>query len=344
MASVLVTGGSGFFGGVLKRRLLAERFTCVSLDLHPDQDAHPLLVSVQGDVLDATLLDSLFRLHRFSAVFHCAAMLAHDVSDRALLWHSNVTGTERVAEAALRHGRPRIVFISSNCLWATPFARSVLEDDAPAPKEIYGRSKWAAEQALTRIAGDDAVVLRTPTIIGSGRLGLLSILFDFILEGRRVWVVGRGDNRYQFVYAPDLADACLLALSPHARGIFNVGSDHVPTVRETYEYVIGRAGSPSKVIPLPRRLSVAAMRLAHMLGLSPLGPYQYRMIAESFEFDTSKIKRTLGWQPTLTNGQMLFEAFDYYRTHLADIGQGGDVSAHRQRARMGIIHLLKQLS
>src|SRR5947199_9243528 len=78
MASVLVTGGSGFFGGVLKRRLLSERFKCVNLDLHPDPDLNPQLVSVQGDVLDAPLVDSLFRLHRFSAVFHCAAMLAQD--------------------------------------------------------------------------------------------------------------------------------------------------------------------------------------------------------------------------------------------------------------------------
>jgi len=195
-----------------------------------------------------------------------------------------------------------------------------------------------------RIAGDDAVVLRTPTIIGSGRLGLLSILFDFILEGRRVWVVGRGDNRYQFVYAPDLADACLLALSPHARGIFNVGSDHVPTVRETYEYVIARAESASRVTPLPRRLTVGAMRLAHMLGLSPLGPYQYRMIAESFIFDTAKIQRALGWRPTLTNGEMLFEAFDYYRTHAGDIARRTAASPHRQPARMGVIRLLKQLS
>lgn len=345
MGFVLVTGGSGFFGGVLKRRLLGDGFGCVSLDLHADTDAHPSLVSVRGDVRDAALLDRLFQRYRFSAVFHCAAMLAHDARDRALLWSCNVEGTERLAEAANRHGRPRMVFISSNCLWTSPFDRPVTEEDEPNPREIYGRSKWTAEQRVMRIGGGgNVVILRCPTIIGPGRLGLLSILFDFVLEGRRVWVVGQGDNRYQFVYAPDLAHACVLALAPQASGIFNVGSDTVPTLRETYQYVIDRAGTGATVASLPRGVTQALMRVAHFAGVSPLGPYQYRMIAESFAFDTTKIKTTLGWQPTLTNGEMLFEAFDYYRSHKKDIADRSDVSAHKQRARMGIIRLLKQLS
>jgi nucleoside-diphosphate-sugar epimerase len=345
MEFVLVTGGSGFFGGVLKRRLLEEGVGCVSLDLHPDTDAHPSLVSIRGDVRDQELLDRLFHRFHFSAVFHCAALLAHDVRDRELLWSSNVEGTERVAEAAVRHHHPRVVFISSNCLWASPFNRPVTETDQPEPHEIYGRSKWAAEQGLTRItAGHNLVILRTPTIIGPGRLGLLSILFDFILEGRRVWVVGRGTNRYQFVYARDLADACLLALAPHANGIFNVGSDHVPTLRDTYQHVIDRAGTRARVASLPAGLTLPIMRAAHFAGLSPLGPYQYRMIAESFEFDTQKIKTTLGWKPTRTNGEMLFEALDYYRAHRSELTDPSTLSAHRQPARMGIIRLLKQLS
>lgn len=344
MASVFVTGGSGFFGGVLKRRLLADGFNCVNLDLYQDPDTHASLVSVRGDVRDEALVDSLFERHQFSAVFHCAALLAHDVTDRALLWDCNVRGTETVAVAARRR-RARVVFISSNCLWASPFNRPVTENDAPAPKEIYGRSKWAAEQALMRVSGgDNVVIVRTPTIIGAGRLGLLSILFDFILEGRRVWVVGRGDNRYQFVYAPDLADACVRALAPHAQGTFNVGSDDVPTLRDTYQYVIDRAATGATVASLPQQLTLGMMRLAYAAGVSPLGPYQYRMIAESFVFDTSKIKAALGWQPTLTNGGMLFEAFDYYRDHLADIQHRSEVPAHTQRARMGIIRLLKRLS
>jgi nucleoside-diphosphate-sugar epimerase len=289
-------------------------------------------------------VERLFVEHQVSAVFHCAALLAHDVRSPDLLWRCNVTGTDCVARAAVRHGA-RIVFVSSNCLWADPFERPVREDDEPQPREVYGWSKWAAELLIMSIAaGRNVVILRTPTILASGRLGLLSILFDFILEGRRVWVVGTGDNRYQFVYAHDLADACVRAADSSATGIFNVGSDNVPTLRDTYQYVIDRAQTGARVTSLPPWPTLQLMRLAHAMGVSPLGPYQYRMIAESFCFDTTKIKATLGWQPTLTNGEMLFEAFDYYRTHLHDIVSRSKVSAHKQRAHLGVIRLLKMMS
>jgi nucleoside-diphosphate-sugar epimerase len=345
MSAVLITGGSGFFGGLLKCRLLADGFDCVNVDLQPDPVRHRALVSIRGDIRDTPLLERLFATYGFSAVFHCAAILAHDIAQHAALWTSNVVATGAIARLAEQYEVPRVVYISSNCLWTAPFDRPVREDDVPAPREIYGASKWAAEQALvSSCAPGQLVIIRTPTIIASGRIGLLSILFDFVLEGRRVWVVGDGRNRYQFVYGPDLADACVRALSPEAHGIFNVGSTRVPTLRDTYQHVIDRAGTAAHVASLPRGPTLALMRLAHRLRLSPLGPYQYRMIAESFEFDTTKVERTLGWRPTLTNGEMLFEAFDYYRRHADEIRRRETMSIHQQRARMGVIRVLKQFS
>ncbi len=52
MPEVLVTGGSGFFGGVLKRQLLADGFAVTNIDLVPDPDRHPALTSIQGDLRD----------------------------------------------------------------------------------------------------------------------------------------------------------------------------------------------------------------------------------------------------------------------------------------------------
>jgi nucleoside-diphosphate-sugar epimerase len=340
-----VTGGAGFFGELLKNRLLDRGVQCVSVDLQPDDTRHPLLTSVRGDIRDASVIEPLFSRYRFDCIYHCAAILAHAAADRDFLWSCNVDGTAKIADLAKRYQVPKIVFISSNCLWADPFNRSVTEEDRPSPREIYGLSKWEAENVLlSERGGSRVVILRTPTIIGEGRLGLLSILFEFILEGRRVWVVGSGENRYQFIYAPDLVEACLRAAEADVEGIFNVGSDDVGTLRETYEAVIDRAGTRARVASLPPWPTLPLMRAVYALGLSPLGPYQYRMIAESFVFDTTKIKRTLGWAPTKTNGEMLFEAFDYYRRHKAEIEARTSVSAHKQAAPMGVIRLLKWMS
>ena len=345
MAEVLITGGSGFFGGVLKRRLLAEGFRCVNIDLVPDIDRHENLESIQGDLRDKDLLASIFETHKFAAVFHVAAMLAHDQVDEKLLWSSNVDGTRNIADACLESGVPTLVFISTNCLWASNLGHAVAEDEHPQPIEIYGRSKLAAEEVLAEYRDQlNIITLRCPTIIDSGRLGLLAILFEFIQDGKKVWVVGGGANRYQFIYAEDLATACLLAMNyPHS-DIFHIGSDNVHSLRAVYDAVITEAKSKSRVASLPKGPTIAAMKLAHRLKISPLGPYHYQMIAEDFLFDTAKIKARLGWSPTLTNEQMLVRAYRYYASQRNEIHARRDVSAHSKPASMGVIRLLKWIS
>src|SRR5579859_7809858 len=122
MTEILVTGGAGFFGGILKRRLLSEGHRCVSIDLQSDDDLSPNLTSIQGDIRDRATIDQLFVQHQFTSVFHCAAILAHAKHAASFLWSSNVEGTRIVAEAARQHHAERIVFTSSNCLWGQSFA------------------------------------------------------------------------------------------------------------------------------------------------------------------------------------------------------------------------------
>jgi UDP-glucose 4-epimerase len=343
--TLLITGGSGFFGGLLKKRLLDEGHFCVNIDLEADDFSHPRLTSIQGDIREEGLLEAVFAQHPFHAIFHCAAILAHEVKDKDFLWSCNVEGTRHVAAAARKHGIRQVIYTSSNCLWGHNFGRPVLESDEPKPVEIYGKSKWEGEKILRAYQDHfDVVIFRCPTIMDSGRLGLLAILFEFIDEGRRVWTVGGGRNRYQFIYAQDLIDACLSALTYEGSEVFNIGSDDVKTFREVYEYVIGKAATGARVAALPRKPTILAMRVAHALGLSPLGPYQYKMIAEDFVFDTTKIKQALHWAPTLTNEEMLYRAYAYYHEHREAIAKRTGVSAHKKAARMGVIRLLKCLS
>jgi UDP-glucose 4-epimerase len=344
-APVLITGGAGFFGSILTRRLLDEGYDCVAIDLRDMEFRDDRLIAVRGDIRDREGLERLFETHRFKSVFHCAAILAHAVQDKAFLWESNVDGTRNVAEVAVRYGASSIVFTSSNCLWAENMGRPVREEDIPAPVEIYGQSKWEGEKILKAYSYRiNTVSIRCPTIVDEGRLGLLAILFEFIDEDRKVWVVGGGRNRYQFIYAQDLASACIAAAEFPGSEIFNIGSDHVPSFRDVYEHVIKKAGTGARVASLPKGPTLLAMRIAHRLGLSPLGPYQYRMIAEDFIFDTSKIKKALQWRPTLSNAQMLWLAYKYFQDNRKSIAARRDVSAHRQAVKMGVIRLLKWAS
>ncbi len=345
MKTVLLTGGAGFFGSLLKTKLLEAGHRCVSIDLCSDKTKHPNFTAIQGDIRNVDLLDRLYRDHRFDGVVHCAAILAHAVKDKQFLWESNVDGTRNVAEMARKHGVPKLVFTSSNCLWGENLGKPVREDVAPKPIEVYGRSKWEGERILHEYERDlSTVIIRCPTIIDSGRLGLLSILFEFIHEGRRVWVVGGGRNKYQFIYAQDLADACMRSLDFDRSETFHIGSDNVESLRDVFAHVIREAGSTSQIASLPHKATLLAMRLAYHARISPLGPYHYKMIAEDFEFDTAKIKQHLGWRPTLTNGEMLSRAYQYYTENRDEIQRRKDVSAHNQAAKMGVIRLLKWVS
>lgn len=345
MALVFVTGGSGFIGTILVSDLLAAGHSVSNIDLVPSELNHPRLRSIVGDIRNRALLDSLLQGQPYETVFHCAALLAHGRLSARELWSSNVDGTHTLAEAVAAAKIPHVVFTSSNCLWSTGFSRPVKEDEPPAPAEIYGASKLAGEEILQSHSADFATtIIRCPTIIDEGRLGLLSILFEFIAEGRRVWVVGDGSNRYQFIYARDLIDAMIRAWEARKDAIFGIGSDNVASMRECYEYVIAAANSRSRVASLPKQPALLAMRAAYGLRLSPLGPYQYRMIASDFTFDTTRIKADLGWRPTLANHDMLLLAYRYYAANRVEIQNRQEVSAHRKPADMGAIRVLKWLS
>jgi UDP-glucose 4-epimerase len=129
MARILVTGASGFFGGILKQRLLADGHIVTNIDRIADPAQHPNLTSVQADIRDTGLMDELFASSRFDAVMHCAAILAHGSSlDQHDLWTSNVDGTRRIAEACQKHGVVRCVktmnLAPSRCMAARSSLRS----------------------------------------------------------------------------------------------------------------------------------------------------------------------------------------------------------------------------
>jgi nucleoside-diphosphate-sugar epimerase len=344
MARICVTGGSGFLGSLLVGHLLEQGHEVASIDLLPAPIAHPGLDGVVGDIRNRATLDAMFARARPEVILHCAALLAHDKVTAKEMWSSNVDGTATLAEAAAAAGVPKIVYTSSNCLWGRSFDHPVSEDEPPAPVELYGASKLAAETILLGRSDIAATAIRCPTIIDEGRLGLLAILFEFIADNRRVWTVGGGNNRYQFIYAADLIDAMLRAWRADGSAVYGIGSDNVATIHDIFAHVIAASGSRSRVASLPTVPTIAAMKLAHALHVSPLGPYHYRMIASSFVFDTRRIKADLGWRPTLTNSEMLLKAYRYYHANRAEIAGRSQVSAHRQSARMGVIRLLKWVS
>lgn len=343
----LITGGNGYFGRLLIPALLEHGFSCVSVDLCEGPPITPRLEFILGDATDLDTLQSAAKRGKPDVVFHLASQIDFAVKSQRSLFHNNVESTRAVARFARANRVPRVIFTSSNSVYlGNRLGRPITEADPPIPTDEYGASKVESEKILAACAADfDAVSIRCPNIMDAGRLGMLSILFDFIREGRKCWVLGGGEIRHQCIYAADLINACLKAVEHKRSDVFNIGSDNVPTIREMYQQVINRAGTGGRVASLPAWLALPAMKFAYKLGVSPLGPYQFRMLTMDFIFDTAKIKSDLNWTPTLDNAQMLCKAYEHYLTHRQQILASGNLSANQQAIKnLGVIGLLKLIS
>ena len=223
-------------------------------------------------------------------------------------------------------------------------ANPVTEDTPPRPLEAYGRAKLHAE-ALCREAvasGLDVTVVRPRTILGHGRLGIMAILFEFVAEGAPVYVFGDGSNRYQFVHANDLADACLRAGDRPGPTTYNIGTTRFGTMRETLQALVDHAGTGSRVRSLPAGPAIAAMRTLAGAGQAPFAPYHWLLYGESLWFDTTKARTELGWEPQASNAEMVVESYEWFLAHRRTLEQAGG-SHHQSPARLGLLRVLKRL-
>jgi nucleoside-diphosphate-sugar epimerase len=179
--------------------------------------------------------------------------------------------------------------------------------------------------------------------MGHGRLGIMQILFEWVRQGRNIPVLGKGDNRYQFVHADDLADACLKAAAKKGPATYNIGAEKFCSMRKTLEGLIKHAGTKSKVVSLPMGLTVAAMKITSALGISPLAPYHSLMYGRDMYFELTRAKRELQWSPRYGNIEMFCESYDWYLKNRERVLNTQGPSLHRSPVNQGILRLASLL-
>ena len=333
-----ITGGAGFLGLHLARRLLAEGHEVRTLDTAPLDDAEleRAVEEIRGDVRNAEVLRRL--CDGADIVVHAAAALPIQAS-RASIRAVNVDGTANVLEAA----QGRVVFISSTAVYGVPEKHPIEEDDPLVGVGWYGESKIDAER-LCRVAATETVIVRPKTFIGPERLGVFEILFDWIREGRRIYTLGKGHNRYQLLAVEDLVDAIVRAATvPEAANeVVHVGAKEFGTVRQDLQALIDHAGSDSRLTPIPVKPAELILRALELARLSPLAEWHYKTAHRDSFVDISKAERILGWQPRLSNEQALIETYDWYLAHRETLKAAG--TTHRAPWNQQALGLLKRLS
>jgi nucleoside-diphosphate-sugar epimerase len=339
--NVLITGGSGYFGTVLTDLALARGDRVRIFDVNPPAPREGAVEYVAGDVRDRGALRAA--CEGIDAVLHNVAQVPL-ARDRELFWSVNVLGTANVLVAARDAGVGKVVHTSSSAVFGIPEANPVTEDSSCRPLEAYGRAKLQAE-VLCREAvesGLDVTVVRPRTILGHGRLGIMAILFEFVAEGAPVFVLGGGANRYQFVHASDLADACLRAAVREKPAVYNVGTTEFGTMRQTLQALVDHAATGSRVRSLPTGPARAGMQVLARLGLAPFAAYHWLLYGESLWFDVTRARTELDWEPVHSNASMVVESYEWFLAHRheLDAAQG---SHHQSPARLGLLRVLKRL-
>ncbi|MDB6019515.1 MAG: UDP-glucose 4-epimerase [Pedosphaera sp.] len=340
MNKILITGGSGYFGSLLRDRLKARGNSVRIFDLADAQDRTTDVEFMAGDIRDPAQVGKACAAA--DVVYHCVAQVPL-AKDKHLFESVNVQGTANLMQASLAARVRKVIYISSSAVFGAPKINPVTEQTAPSPAEAYGRAKLTGETLCAQYAqqGLDISVIRPRTIMGHGRLGIFQILFEWIRTGYNVPVFGRGDNIYQFVHADDLADACILAAARPGPATYNCGTDRFGSMREVLEQLCAHAKTGARVKSVPLAPAVAFMNLTSALGLSPLGPYHALMYGRSLYFDITKAKTELGWQPRFSNGEMFVQSYDWYLQNRDTILRAHGASHHRSAVKQGVLSLIK---
>lgn len=285
---VLVTGGAGFIGSHLVRRLVAEGFQVTVLDnLSSGNLGNLSCVSdrvnfVEGDVRNPDVVEE--SANDAEAVVHLAALIdvAESVEKPHLYVDVNVSGTLNVLEAAKK--AEVFVFASSAAVYGEPLSLPIEELHPLAPLSPYGATKVAGEalvQSYARMRGFRPVILRIFNVYGPKQSkAYAGVVFEFakrVLRDEPPIIYGDGEQTRDFIYVDDVVE-CLVTVikNRRARGVYNVGSGKAVSIGELARTVAEVLGKPYlKPVYAPARPgdvkhSVASIsRLRECLGYTP---------------------------------------------------------------------------
>ncbi len=245
MAHHLVTGGAGFIGSHLTRRLLDRGDTVTVLDDFNDYydparkraNVEPFLERddyrlVEGDIRDAELVDRLFRDGRFDGVIHLAARagVRPSLAQPILYEEVNCIGTLHLLEAARHHGPDVFIFGSSSSVYGinekVPFAES---DEVNQPISPYATTKRAGELLCYNyhhLYGLKTSCLRFFTVYGPAQRPEMAIhkFTDLLARGETIPLYGDGSSRRDYTFISDIVDGIVASLDAEfGFEIFNLG-------------------------------------------------------------------------------------------------------------------------
>ena len=306
MPTAIVTGGAGFIGSTLARRLLADGYRTVVIDdlstgraeRVPDEADFEEL-----DIVDYAKLEKVVAAAEPEAIFHLGAqsMVTVSVTDPWRDADVNVKGTLNVLQAARERDTPVVFSSTGGALYGDEAKIPTPETSIPAPLAPYGASKWAGEAYLLTWAaasGTKHSVCRLGNVYGPGQsphgeAGVVAIISHRLWSGETPVLFGHGKPTRDYVHVDDVVAALRGAVG--AGGVFNISAGREVPVSEIFGLIAEAAGTDiePELAPLREgeleRSCMDPSRAAERLGWKaeiPLEqgvPDTYRALVAEFE-------------------------------------------------------------
>ncbi|MBX2998267.1 MAG: NAD-dependent epimerase/dehydratase family protein [Caldilineaceae bacterium] len=305
---VLVTGGSGFTGSHLCRRLVSEGYDVRALVRNAAQAAglqQQGIETVYGDLRDR---ESLRRaVDGVDQVYHIAALFRPENVTRQDMWAINVQGTQNLLDAAEAVGVARFVHCSTSGVHGDIEKPPATEQSPYNPGDYYQESKVAGEQLAMRYIDEGRLpitIFRPSGIYGPGDLRFLKLIKS--IKRGRFAMIGSGEAMYHLIYIDDLIDGILLCGAKDAAlgQVYLLAGCEPKTVNGLVQTVADVMQAPRPWLKVPFAPVYAASYACEAI-CKPLGihPPLYRRRVGFFKhmrwFDTSKAQRELGFNPKI---------------------------------------------
>ncbi len=325
----LVTGGSGFLGTEVTKRLLQKGWEVVVFDLN--EPSQPDVNFIRGDIRDQAQCS--LAVQGVEVVFHNVAQVPL-AKNKDLFDTVNIDGARAILDASASAHVKSFVMTSSSAVFGLPKNLPANKFSDLIPVEEYGRAKLAGEQQITDFHKSkmDISIIRPRTILSPGRLGLFSILFDWISKGLDVFVFGSGENPYQFIHAKDLAAGLENAADLKGFNTLNLGAMSYGSLRDELEDLCSYANTGSRVRSIPAGLVRNPLLAASKIGLIPLATYQLLLYSQAMYFDSSDDWERLSFSPIYSNKDCLRESYDWYKSNLNQVSGPKELSVHQKPA------------
>lgn len=301
---ILVTGGAGYIGSFMVKRLIDgghEPIVLDNLERGKEEFVDKRAVFVKADLWNWDLLEKIFSEHKFDSVMHFAGYISMEESTKepGLYFYNNTGGALELAEHVRKHDVKSFVFSSTAGVYGNPIKIPIPEDHPTSPTNPYGESKQMVEKILSwyqKIYGLNFVSLRYFNAAGAaldGSLGerhnpethIIPLAIEAALSGSDFNLYGQDYNTpdgtciRDYIHVLDLIEAHILALeklkSEKGGFFYNVGVGKGYSNKEVVEMVKKVSGVDFKVVVEKRRpgdaeiLVADSTRIKSELGFNP---------------------------------------------------------------------------